>query len=320
MTIIKKWTRLSLFLFFSSPLWLNCARADDQKMDISCDSKSMCASKLQIGNRVRTFHYFMHGGVTSAFNPTYRVIYVFHAENTDGLAFDTNIMAGTMDNAEAKVPFMVVYPDAVDGRWNFGPDSTVTDVDDVTFITTLMAHFEDTHKQAKVNNYAAGMGNGGLMVFRLGCEISEKLNAMAVVDASMPVSLTKTCKPTNKISLLLFEGHEDKFTPFNRQYMAEINMPLLATLNPSQTFDFWSGLMGLNMPSVFSLIPLKAYDGTYAYKELRKDSKVEVRMYTIFGGGHTWPGGGQYFPLSMVGKTSRNFSASETMIDFFWGH
>jgi polyhydroxybutyrate depolymerase len=320
MTIAKKLLSLSLLLVFTWPLWLNCARADDKGMNINCDRKNMCASSIQVGARVRTFHYYMHGGVTTAFNPLYRVIYVFHAENTDGLTFDMKIMDGSMDSAEAKVPFMVVYPDAVNGLWNFGPDSTVTDVDDVAFISNLMAFFEDTHNQAKLKNYAAGMGNGGLMVFRLGCEISSKLNALAVVDASMPVSLLKNCKPTNKISLLLFEGHEDKFTPINKHYMAEINMPIITTLTPSQTFDFWSTLVDLNIPSVFLLVPLKAYDGTYAYKELRRNSKSEVRMYTIFGGGHTWPGGAQYLPLSMVGKTSSNFSASATMIDFFWGH
>jgi polyhydroxybutyrate depolymerase len=41
-----------------------------------------------------------------------------------------------------------------------------------------------------------------------------------------------------------------------------------------------------------------------------------VRFYTIDGGGHTWPGGTQYLPASIVGKTTRNLDASQTLWAF----
>src|SRR5713101_9388893 len=44
---------------------------------------------------------------------------------------------------------------------------------------------------------------------------------------------------------------------------------------------------------------------------------TEVIVYTIEGGGHTWPGGPQYLPVLLVGKASPNLDATETIWGFF---
>jgi polyhydroxybutyrate depolymerase len=48
----------------------------------------------------------------------------------------------------------------------------------------------------------------------------------------------------------------------------------------------------------------------------RRESNTEVSLYLIDGGGHTWPGGPQYLPTSIVGNTTRAFDATETIIQF----
>ncbi|HRZ82059.1 MAG TPA: hypothetical protein P5069_06320, partial [Candidatus Hydrogenedentes bacterium] len=44
---------------------------------------------------------------------------------------------------------------------------------------------------------------------------------------------------------------------------------------------------------------------------------AEVELYIVEGGGHTWPGGGPDYPRWIVGRTARDFSASETIWAFF---
>jgi len=44
-----------------------------------------------------------------------------------------------------------------------------------------------------------------------------------------------------------------------------------------------------------------------------------VVLYTIEGGGHTWPGGEQSRPVTVVGRTPRQFDAGETMWRLFAG-
>ncbi len=47
---------------------------------------------------------------------------------------------------------------------------------------------------------------------------------------------------------------------------------------------------------------------------------AEVRDYSIVEGGHTWPGGLQYMPVILIGKTTKNLDASEVIWKFLLRH
>lgn len=46
----------------------------------------------------------------------------------------------------------------------------------------------------------------------------------------------------------------------------------------------------------------------------------EVVTYVIENGGHTWPGGPQYAPVLVVGKTAHAIDASQVIWEFFKRH
>ncbi|MBW1972604.1 MAG: phospholipase, partial [Deltaproteobacteria bacterium] len=43
-------------------------------------------------------------------------------------------------------------------------------------------------------------------------------------------------------------------------------------------------------------------------------------LYGIEGGGHTWPGGYQYLPERIIGKSSKDIDASKVIWNFFKRH
>jgi polyhydroxybutyrate depolymerase len=45
-----------------------------------------------------------------------------------------------------------------------------------------------------------------------------------------------------------------------------------------------------------------------------------VITYVVDGGGHTWPGGLQYLPESVIGKSSRDMDASLTLWQCLQAH
>ena len=47
---------------------------------------------------------------------------------------------------------------------------------------------------------------------------------------------------------------------------------------------------------------------------------TEVVLITVTGGGHTWPGGPQYLPVSVVGPVCQDFDAGELIWQFFARH
>jgi len=44
---------------------------------------------------------------------------------------------------------------------------------------------------------------------------------------------------------------------------------------------------------------------------------ASVEIITVHGGGHAWPGGWAYLPSRLIGKTPRDFDASEKIWAFF---
>jgi polyhydroxybutyrate depolymerase len=59
-------------------------------------------------------------------------------------------------------------------------------------------------------------------------------------------------------------------------------------------------------------------DGTRVFKQsFRGHEGQEVMLYTVEGGGHTWPGGKQYLPEFLIGTVSRDIDGTEEIWDFF---
>ena len=58
-------------------------------------------------------------------------------------------------------------------------------------------------------------------------------------------------------------------------------------------------------------------DGTRVVRQAYKGPRAAVALYTVRGGGHTWPGGRQYLPKFMVGHTSQDINATRVIWDFF---
>ena len=66
----------------------------------------------------------------------------------------------------------------------------------------------------------------------------------------------------------------------------------------------WIALDHCNPKPAITNIPDAAHDGTSIVKEEYDDAEngLKVISYTINNGGHTWPGGWQYFPKFIIGK------------------
>ena len=84
----------------------------------------------------------------------------------------------------------------------------------------------------------------------------------------------------------------------------------------------WAALNGCNAnPDVTDLLNI-IEDSTHVRVERygRCKDGAEVLLYVIEDGGHTWPGGPQYFPERIIGKATHNLDASEEIVDFFKRH
>jgi polyhydroxybutyrate depolymerase len=90
-------------------------------------------------------------------------------------------------------------------------------------------------------------------------------------------------------------------------------------LSAQATLATWAALDGCASRATTSEVPDRDRgDGTRVERARPVcPAGREVALYTIQGGGHTWPGGLQYLPEAVVGRMSRDVDASRIIAQTF---
>ena len=186
--------------------------------------------------------------------------------------------------------FIVVYPEGVVGgvlnisSWNAGwccGYASNSNVDDIGFIDALLDTLINLYAVDTNRIYATGMSNGGFLTYRLGCELSERIAAIAPVAASMSMV---DCIPSRPIPLIDLHSYLDTHIPYD----GGIGSGPSNHYNPPQdsVLNFWaenSNCLDLNDTIV--------HNSQYTFiKWTSCDCNSEVHHYITQDGGHSWPG------------------------------
>lgn len=228
--------------------------------------------------------------------------------------------------------FIVVYPDGIQMNWNDGRmDEKANDrahrenIDDVGFISALIDSMINDYNTDPKRVYVTGISNGAIMSYRLACELSHKITAIAPVDGNMPELLISVCSPSRYMSVLAINNTYDPLVPYNggEIYGSIRKVNLGKVLSVNESIQFWVNRDRCSMTPVMTVEPDRdPKDGTKVTKKQYFNGMegTEVILYSVEGGGHTWPGGFQYMPEWIIGKTSRDIDANEIIWSFFKNH
>lgn len=215
--------------------------------------------------------------------------------------------------------FIAVYPDGYKRSWNDGRKDTPSNRDgvrDVKFVRMLLDQLEKDYPVDTRRVYALGMSNGGFFAQRLGCVMAGRFAAIATVASVLPKTMAKRCKPVRPMPVLMIMGTEDPLVPYKGGGFGEAML-----LSAKATAKLWRDLAGCGKPTSRRLRDRDPKDHTAV--RLLNANKCKrgsaVKLYSVHGGGHTWPGGQQYLPEPTIGRTSRDFDASRTIWTFFSG-
>jgi polyhydroxybutyrate depolymerase len=278
---------------------------------------------------VRTFHV----RVPQSYNKSVQLplVIALHGRGGNGESMILVTRKG-FDKLSDEDGFIVVYPDGIELNWNDGRmDEEVNDrahkknIDDVGFISALIDSMIKNYNADPKRIYVTGISNGAIMSYRLACELSFKITAIAPVDGSIPLLLLSECSPSRPVSLLAINNVNDPLVPF---YGGEISghfhvSKLGKVLSVNESVEFWVKNNRCSVKPVVNEEPDRdPKDGTRVIKKEYRNGieGTEVILYYIEGGGHTWPGGFQYLPVWIIGKTSRDINATEVIWSFFKKH
>ena len=218
--------------------------------------------------------------------------------------------------------FIVVYPNGIEKRWNDGrnENNPVTDVDDVGFLSqlidTMISEFDINPKHV----FCTGISNGGQMSYRLACEQSTKITAIAPVVSALHEQLYNNCSPGKPVSVFLIAGQNDPLVPYDGGKITLFNNSYGTVVSMNQTVYFWVNHNNCSKIPIVSTLPdTDPSDGCLVktYEYLNADDQSTVLFYSIEGGGHTWPDGGKYLFESVVGKICYDFNACDHIWNFF---
>ncbi len=206
--------------------------------------------------------------------------------------------------------FIVVYPNGISNSWNAFNVPYHGGVDDVGFLSALI---DTVHKYYHINLnrvYSTGMSNGGFMSYRLACELSERIAAIASVTGSMTDSMMYYCNPSHPVPVMRIHGTADLIVNFNGSG---------AITSAEGSNDYWIQQNNCpGNPMVLVLPNNSITDNCTAEWNgwTPCDSESEVIFYKVTAGGHTWPGASDMFG-GIAGATNQDFDASEAIWQFF---
>jgi polyhydroxybutyrate depolymerase len=210
--------------------------------------------------------------------------------------------------------FMVVYPAGEGGgpkTWFLRGRGTPSRMPDVIFISALIDKLEASYNIDPARIYANGLSNGGGVTFALSCTLSHRIAAFGAVAAAVTLPLN-WCTDSRPAPMMAFHGTGDRFTPYDgaKVWLAPNPFPSI----PEWTAN-WARRNRCGPTPVESAV---ASDVTrLEYTDCVDDAAVI--LYTIEGGGHTWPGG-EPAPEWLLGRTSRGVDATSQMWAFFRQH
>ena len=211
------------------------------------------------------------------------------------------------------VGFIVVYPSGIGGKgvriWRAEPGAGL--MKDIRFISELIDTLKASYNIDSTRIYANGLSNGGGMSFALSCTLSDRIAAVGMVAAAQTLPWS-WCTDKRAVPMIAFHGTADPEIPYNGGSSWISPRPFPST--PRWAAN-WARRNGCGANPVESTVAADVTRRTYT----NCADEAAVVLYTVQGGGHTWPGGTP-LPKWFVGRTTRSIDATSLMWSFFGEH
>ena len=212
--------------------------------------------------------------------------------------------------------FIVVYPAGTGfpKSWEtFDPDARLEG--DVRFVSELIDTLQAAYNIDPARIYANGMSNGGGMAFVLSCTLSDRIAAVGMVAPAQTLPPGWCANPT-PVPMIAFQGDADPILLYE-------GGPMRDPINPNPPVfpavrDFVARWAKRNRCGLSPLESEVVAEATrLEYQDCAGDAGVV--LFTIHGGGHTWPGG-EPLPEWFAGPTNHSIDATRLMWAFFQEH
>ncbi|HET7395432.1 MAG TPA: PHB depolymerase family esterase [Gammaproteobacteria bacterium] len=272
--------------------------------------------QVEVGGRLRSWQVHLPAGYAPG-KPLPLVI-VFHGRL--GTAAGMERLSG-LDTVADRNNFIVVYPQGIDRSWaaHIGTPADKKGVDDVAFTTALLEQLEQEYPIDTSHIVLTGFSNGAHMVQLLGCRLAYRISAIVPVSGTLASSAAADCHPARPITVVEFHGTADPIDPYAGGHVAVFGSGNLQAAE--QSIAGWAARDKCHDKPVEKSLPSNGDPFTVQERNFPGcTSGVSVRLYSITGAGHVWPGGRQYLPVFVIGHATKAIDASAIIGALATGH
>jgi len=288
---------------------------------------------IEIGGRTRTYRLHIPPHIES--EKIYPLIFVLHGGGRN--AWNAHRVTRFSRAADAN-GFIVCYPEGTGSErfrltWNAGyccGYASDNKVDDVAFFEALVSLFKLTLRIDSRAIYVAGISNGGMMALRLAIEMSDTFAAVASVAGAQPPLDTEPLEPIN---ILLIHGTDDVYVPYDGGIGVKGSRSNVYHASVSETVRYWVRYNGCNPDpkcevqieqgthigigrlSISDELNNGEFPTVVCERFTNGKNDTEVRLYTVNGGLHAWPGGARGWRDG--DEPLQSFDATETICNYF---
>jgi polyhydroxybutyrate depolymerase len=254
---------------------------------------TLTKGSIEVGGLKRTYVTYLPKGLAKGAP----LVVVMHGSGESSAQIRTETGYG-FERLADEHHFAVVYPNAAnDGDWN--ACGTVGDasangagIDDVGFLTGMVDKLVSENGIDSDRVFAAGSSRGGFMAYRLALEAPSRFRAVAAVSANVHVPDNFKCKPApnGTSSVMIMNGTEDPIVPFDGGEVSLFGFSYKygKVLSSRASGQYFADLNRITGPPVTN--ETQVADGVRVEHVLWcNDSKVEVELVAIHGGGHGMP-------------------------------
>lgn len=176
------------------------------------------------------------------------------------------------------------WPGGKFATWNAGNccgPAVKKQSDDVAVIRAIIQAMQQRTPVDPKRIFVDGMSNGGMMAYRLACELSGTIRAIASVAGT---DNTQQCQPDKPVAVLHIHAKNDDHVPFEggkgQQSMADVSFNSVPA-----TIQKW---VQINQAQPQ---PERVLAVAGAYCDLYRGGRAAVQLCVTETGGHAWPGG-----------------------------
>lgn len=230
------------------------------------------------------------------------LVLALHGARADGATLDA---VSELSRLGPERGVVVVLPEGEDGDWELAPDGP-----DADFLVALLDHVEATRCIDLDRIHGIGMSMGAWKIALTACTKPGRFASLSLVTVEV---FPGDCEP---MPVVAFHGTADVLVPYGEGGDEVVGIDEFNASLPGALDNIAAWAASADCPA--------------APTETRVEPDVRVRthgpcpdgaevvLYTIEGGGHTWPG--SPLPDSFGQKVTRTISATERSLEFFDAH